>query len=89
MVEQREITEAAVETIASAAAQEYGQNWGELPASSRDRWRAEVRAANQGGQDDTAVGKATRKALREYQNPQPEPVVAPETVAAKAPVKRK
>lgn len=83
------MTENEIREIAVSAAGLAGHTFEDLPPQSRVRWIAEVSAAVNGGQDETSVGQACRRALREYQQPKPEPVVAPEPVAPKAPSKKK
>jgi hypothetical protein len=83
------MTEDDIREVAILAAGNSGHTWESIPPGSRVRWIAEVAAAVNGGQDETTVGQACRQALREYQQPKPEPAVAPEAAKPKALIKKK
>jgi hypothetical protein len=86
------MTENEIRQVAANAAGIAGHTFETLPPYTRVRWIAEVTAAINGGQDETTVGQAARRALREYnqaQTAQPEAEATTVMAKLKAAIKPK
>lgn len=61
------MTEHEFEEVARRACAAYSNwRWETVPTSVRARWIAEVRAAANGGEDNTTIGQMVRRVLAAY-----------------------
>lgn len=84
------MTEYEIEEVARRACAKYSTvAWETVPASVRERWIAEARAAVSGGADGTKVGQTVRQVLGAYLAEQEAVSVAVPTqpLSKKTPVK--